>query len=146
MKMKVLHSILLIYTILAVVGGNFTEVCDVEGSGVEDCSSEIYCCQQSECDILYRSDSKKENPIDVEYDSDNDYRCCDIIQYKSSPVPSDCKLCTICCDEVERKQIPLPSHCSKCRKCSHSSVFKKDNQNDRNTSLFMDDNTRCKKM
>ena len=70
--------------------------------------SETGCCQQSECDTLYRSNNKFENVIDVEYDSDNNYRCCDIIKTKPSPLPSDCKLCTICCDEVERKQIPLP--------------------------------------
>ena len=60
MKMKLLHSISFIYTILSVVDGNLTEVCDVEGSGVDDCSSETYCCQQSECDILYRNNNKFE--------------------------------------------------------------------------------------
>ena len=120
MKLTFLHSIIFITTTLSVVDGDITHVCDVEGSGIDDCSSEQYCCEQSVCDILYGSDIKTETEIDVEYDTENNLRCCDIIESNVSTLPSDCKLCTKCCDEEERKQTPLPSHCSKCQKCSHS--------------------------
>ena len=141
--MKILHSMIFISAFLSIVAENLIEVCDVEGSGIDDCSSETYCCQQSECDILYRRDNKIENPIDVEYDSESNNKCCDITQVK--PMPSDCKLCTKCCDEVERKQIPLPSHCSKCHKCSHLSVSSNGNQSGKNTGVLTNGNQSGKK-
>ena len=138
MKCTFLHSIIFITTALSAVDGAITQVCDVEGSGIDDCSSEQYCCEQSECDILYGSDIKTETEIDVEYDTEKSPRCCDLIESNLSNLPSDCKLCTKCCEDEERKQVPLPSHCSKCQKCSHSTpnnVLTQFNGNQRGKNL-----------
>ena len=128
MKLNFYYSIIFITTFLCVADGTITSVCDVEGSGIDDCSSEQYCCEQSECDSLYNRDINVESQIDVEYDTDNKLRCCDIKELEISPLPSDCKLCTKCCEEAERKQIPLPNHCSKCRKCADLSLITNNNQ------------------
>ena len=79
------------------------EVCDVEGSGIDDCSDQ--CCDPSICEIRY---NPEKNP---------DKRCCTEEERKQDPIPSDCTPCTVCCDEAERNLIPLPEHCSKCPKC-----------------------------
>ena len=54
------------------------QLCDVEGSGVEDCSINEFCCKQSECDKAYNNGSGIDNVIDIEYDYDADYdqKCC----------------------------------------------------------------------
>ena len=79
------------------------EVCDVEGSGIDDCTDQ--CCDPSICEIRY---NPEKNP---------DKRCCTKEERKQDPIPSDCTPCTVCCDEAERNLIPLPGHCSKCPKC-----------------------------
>ena len=82
-----------------------SEVCDVEGSGSEDCPSADHCCMQSKCDLIYNPDN---NP---------DKKCCTKAQRDANPLRSDCLKCTECCDDAERTQTPVPSHCSKCRRC-----------------------------
>ena len=79
------------------------EVCDVEGSGIDDCADQ--CCDPSICEIRY---NPEKNP---------DKRCCTVEERKQNPMPSDCTPCTVCCDEAQRNLIPLPEHCSKCPKC-----------------------------
>ena len=32
---------------------NIKEVCDIEGSGAEDCPIDTYCCKQSKCNSAY---------------------------------------------------------------------------------------------
>ena len=81
------------------------EVCDVEGSGIEDCPSDNHCCKQSLCDNIF---NPNQNP---------DKKCCTKAEWEENPKRSDCIRCTECCDETERKQIPQPDHCSHCRKC-----------------------------
>ena len=81
------------------------EVCDVEGSGIDDCIDQ--CCQQSVCDHAYNPDG---NP---------DKRCCTREERKHDPIPADCTLCTECCDDDERNQVPLPPYCSNCPRCTH---------------------------
>ena len=132
MKLNFYYSIIFITTFLCVADGTITSVCDVEGSGIDDCSPEQYCCEQSECDSFYNRDINVESQIDVEYDTDNKLRCCDITELKISSLSSDCKLCTKCCEEAERKQIPLPNHCSKCRKCADLKLITNSNQSGKN--------------
>ena len=128
MYTKLLHSITFISIVLSVANGAIDPVCDVEGSGIDDCSSEQYCCEQSECDKLYNSDVDVENQIDVEYDNEIKLRCCDIIEVNVTPLPSDCRLCTQCCDDADRLQVPLPGHCSKCPKCTRITLATRNNK------------------
>ena len=81
------------------------EVCDIEGSGIEDCPENTHCCKQSECDGHY-----------VETMNTTD-RCCNETEMKENSLRDDCRSCTKCCNEIERNTVPLPRHCSKCRSC-----------------------------
>ena len=88
------------------------EVCDVEGSGIDDCPTVNHCCKQSVCDIAY-------NPT-----NNPDKKCCTKVQREQNPQRSDCILdCVACCDESERKQQPLPPHCSICARCEEGKVY-----------------------
>ena len=104
-----------------VLNCQIVELCDVEGSGIEDCAIHAFCCNQSQCDKAYNT-NEIDNVIDLEYDSDtNSHRnenqkCCDESATKESNF-SVCKICTKCCDEIERNKVPFPLHCSKCRIC-----------------------------
>ena len=57
------------------------ELCDVEGSGIKDCSIHAFCCNQSQCDKAYNTNEIDEI-IDLEYDlNENSHRnanqkCC----------------------------------------------------------------------
>ena len=81
------------------------EVCDVEGSGIDECIG--MCCEPSKCELKYNPDR---NP---------DKRCCTEEEWKQNTLPSDCTPCKICCDESTRKQTSLPEYCSKCPRCEH---------------------------
>ena len=104
------------------------EVCDIEGSGTDDCPVYTHCCRQTECDAVYDSNRIHDNYIDIEYIGDT-LRCCSEAERNKDPKPSDCKVCIQCCDEVERNKIPLPDHCSKCRSCGHSSMTMREKEN-----------------
>ena len=93
------------------------EICDVEGSGMEDCPTNKYCCEQSICDKVYGLNNYQNTFIDIEYDDTQ--RCCTKFERKIYPNPSHCQVCTECCSEIERKKIPIPGHCSKCRTCNY---------------------------
>ena len=121
MKLPIPHVLIVVNVIQAFASSNsIKEVCDIEGSGLEDCPIDTYCCKLSKCHEL----NDKQNPyIDIEYDFESESsnkRCCDSSERNKIPKPEDCKVCTECCDEVERKKTPLPDHCSKCRRCYHS--------------------------
>ena len=81
----------------------------MEGSGVDDCKEDVYCCEQSICDL-------KVNP-----DRNEDKRCCTREEMKSDP-PWLCTLCKECCDEEERNQEPKLEFCSKCKRCDPSKL------------------------
>ena len=85
--------------------GSVTETCDVEGSGLDDCPVDTYCCIQSKCDTIF---NPNDNP---------DKRCCTKAEREKTPKPNNCMLCTECCDETERNAVPIPDRCSKCRRC-----------------------------
>ena len=90
-------------------------VCDVEGSGADDCPTYAHCCKQSKCDAIFNPNN---NP---------DKRCCSKDERKKEPIPNDCMLCIECCDETERSENDLPSHCSKCRSCNDYKYICKNN-------------------
>ena len=93
------------------------KVCDVEGSGIDDCADEYAaCCDQSICDHI-------QNP-----EGNPDKRCCTKEQMQQDQIPSDCTPCILCCDEEERNMIPLPKYCSKCPKCSHITLTARTNK------------------
>ena len=79
----------------------------MEGSGVDDCKEDVFCCEQSICDLRI-------NP-----DRNEDKRCCTREEMKSDP-PWPCTLCKECCDEEERNQEPKLEFCSKCKRCDPS--------------------------
>ena len=95
------------------------EVCDVEGSGIDDCPVDTHCCRQTECDNAYNSYRIDDNYIDIEYISDT-LRCCNESERRNYLKPRDCKICIECCAETERNKVPLPDHCSSCRSCSYT--------------------------
>ena len=100
----------LIHIALSVDPSDF-EVCDVEGSGIDDCPTVNHCCKQSVCDIAY-------NPT-----NNPDKRCCTRVEREQNPERSDCIRCIECCDESERKQQPLPPHCSICGRCEEGKEY-----------------------
>ena len=101
------------------------QLCDVEGSGVEDCSINEFCCKQSECDKAYNNGSGIDNVIDIEYDYDADYdqKCCNESEEEKETGFLNCKICKRCCGEPERTEIPPPIHCSKCQMCGYHGMF-----------------------
>ena len=109
-----------------VLNCQIVELCDVEGSGIDDCSINAFCCKQSQCDKAYDNDDNKiDEIIDLEYDLDENsnrnvnQKCCGESATKESNF-SGCKICTKCCDEVERNKVPFPLHCSKCKICGNT--------------------------
>ena len=85
------------------------EICDIEeGSGTNDCSADIYCCDQSKCDILSAEKLK--------YKSEK--RCCNEDDRKLHPPPTHCIRCKRCCNEHEMAEEPFPQECSKCSSCN----------------------------
>ena len=84
-------------------------MCDVEGSGVEDCKEDRHCCEQSTC-------YKQYNP-----ESNSDKRGCTREEMKGIP-PWTCDMWVECCDEEERNQKPLPDYCSKCKRCNPGNI------------------------
>ena len=122
MKLPIPHVLIVVVNVIQAFASSnsIKEICDIEGSGLEDCPIDTYCCKLLEC-----QNAINDNPsdIDIEYDVEpesSNKRCCDSSDRNKNPRPDDCKVCTECCDEVERKQNPLPDHCSKCRRCNHS--------------------------
>ena len=83
------------------------EVCDIEGSGIDDCPDQ--CCNPSVC---YDFCNPDHNP-DKRFCTKEEWN----IWQNGGNLPSDCTPCTFCCDETERKAVPLPKYCSKCIKC-----------------------------
>ena len=124
MKLPVTYILIFFCLIQSVtLNMNIKEVCDIEGSGAEDCPIDTYCCKQSECHFIY--DNEHDTYIDIEYDSDDgrsNKKCCNELERNQYPTPSNCKVCTRCCDEIERTKTPLPPHCSKCRTCEYSAT------------------------
>ena len=100
------------------------EICDIEGSGIDECPVDTYCCKQSECDKSYISNDTNDKIIDIEYDSHENLndKCCNDLTVQESDF-NQCKICTKCCDEVERHKIPLPDNCSKCRICENKNLL-----------------------
>ena len=122
MKLPIPHVIILVNVLQAFISNaSIEEICDVEGSGMEDCPVDKYCCKVSECNT--NDNNKLDLDIDIEYDSESgtkNKRCCDSSERDKIPRPDNCKICIECCEEVERNLSPLPDHCSKCRRCSRS--------------------------
>ena len=136
MELQAAYIVLIVCAVNLVVECEpLSEVCDVEGSGIDDCSIDTYCCRQTECDAAYNSYRPHDNYIDIEYMTDT-LRCCSESERKEDPKPSYCKICTECCDETERNKIPLPYHCSKCRSCGHSSTTVRDNDSGKQIAGF----------
>ena len=99
------------------------EICDVEGTVVEDCPVEMYCCSPSECNEIFYGNVKQSSYIDIEDEIISEgynKRCCNSSERMRDPKPNNCKICKECCDEVERNKHPLPNHCSKCHRCQYS--------------------------
>ena len=102
------------------------EVCDTEGSGIDDCPTGTHCCTQSKCDIIFNAvdailavnaNKITDTYIDVEYE-EAVQMCCKNLTKTNNQNSNNCKICTKCCEENERLLIPLPHYCSKCRKCT----------------------------
>ena len=102
------------------------EVCDTEGSGIEDCPTDTHCCEQSKCDTIFNAfnamlsvnaNNNTDTYIDVEYE-EAVQMCCNKSARTNNKNSNNCKVCTQCCDENERLLIPRPPYCSKCRKCT----------------------------
>ena len=114
MRYATLHKVIIVFLINEAMANNsIAEVCDVEGSGLDDCPDDRYCCKQSKCDAFY-PDYVLDDYIDIVYDQ---MRCCTESEVKRTHKPTDCKICTKCCHEYERKRIPRPEYCSKCHMC-----------------------------
>ena len=117
--MKFPHVLIVVTNVIHTFA-SIKEICDVEGSGLEDCPVETYCCKPSECQKAAHSI----DIIDIEYDFEprgsSNKRCCDSFERYPNPKPDDCKICTECCDERQRKQNLITDHCSKCRRCNYS--------------------------
>ena len=125
MELQATYIVLVVFVV--VTSEALREVCDIEGSGIDDCPVNAHCCNQDECDAVYDSyPLLEELDIDIEYIGDT-LRCCSESERKKGAKPSDCKVCIQCCDEDERNKIPLPNHCSKCRSCGYSSTRVKGN-------------------
>ena len=106
MQLHFLCIIFMLYIIIPLaITNELEEVCDVEGSGIDECID--MCCEPSKCELKYNPDK---NP---------DKRCCTEEERKLDTLPSDCTPCRICCDESTRKQTSLPEYCSKCPRCEH---------------------------
>jgi hypothetical protein len=61
------------------------EVCDIEGSRIEDCPENTHCCKQSECDEHF-----------VETKGTTNIKCCNEIERNTVPLPSHCSKCRSC--------------------------------------------------
>ena len=94
------------------------EVCDIEGSGIEDCPESTHCCKQSECDEFRRF-----HYVETKNSTD---RCCNETETTEHSLRKDCRICTKCCNEIERNTAPLPNHCSKCRSCDNLFTVEKE--------------------
>ena len=124
MKLHIPHVVIVMCIIPACTSNDsIKEICDVEGTEVEDCPVEVYCCNPLKCNATFHGNNKQNSYTDVEdevkFEGFNK-RCCNSFERNSDSKPSNCKICKVCCDEVERKTHPLPKHCSKCNKCEYS--------------------------
>ena len=129
MDIQAIYIVLIVWSVNPNVAIDLvSDVCDVEGSGTDDCPVDTYCCRQTNCDAVYNYYQILDDYLDIEYIGDT-LRCCSEAERNKDPKPSDCKVCIQCCDEAERNKIPLPYHCSKCRSCGHSSTTMRDKDN-----------------